>query len=454
MDEVILAGHNLAMLVAADKLARRGCKVALLTDGKPLGGFFGGIQFEGLDFDFGMVMLEGETVPSANAALSSYDPGARYDCARFTAKVQEFVSLHVDRRRVDTPQVLVEGRRFADYIMCNRIEAFGALVTDPPRAAAAQGRKHELHPTRKLQGQAYDGLTYARAAAFNHGPQAQQRMFDPFLEKIAPLQARQLLATYHRAAWMPLYYPETVCAASRGETSSLGEYPFWIPAAGSTGALVAALVRRAKESACVRIDDSRLRAVRPSGDRVRVDFSDGRWMASDRFALGSMPDRTAELLGMAAQDPAGHTSLQLDFFLVRQDGIGYPANVLFVVDPAYKVYRLTDLDACSGRDVEWHRVVLETGTGQGPTDAAYLGEELGRLLALADPACVRHLGQIHARNALFLPSAETLPAAAAHLQALQQAASPALLSGALSGVGAAALHDQVVQGLAIAEAFV
>jgi hypothetical protein len=150
----------------------------------------------------------------------------------------------------------------------------------------------------------------------------------------------------------------------------------------------------------------------------------------------------------------GHqTSLQLDFFLIRQSDIGSPATVLFVVDPAYRAYRLTDLDACAGRDVEFHRVVLETGTGTGPANPLLLAEEVGRLLALADPSSVRHVGQIQARNALLLPSAKTLSAASSHLRALRHAAGAAVLSGALAGVGAASLHDQVVQGLVIAEAF-
>lgn len=453
MDEVILAGNNLALLVAADVLAGRGRKVTLLTDGRPLGGFFAGTKFDGLEFDLGMVMLEGDASGKAEAALSTYDPGVRYDCARFSAQVDQFVASHVERRRVATPQVLVDGRLFADYIMCNRTEAFNALVTAPPVEAAARGSGHSLHPSMKLRGQAYETLTYAQAAAVNHGAQAQQLMFDPFLEKVAHLQAGELLATYHRAAWMPLYYPETVCAASRGEPASLREYSFWIPAAGHTGALVATLVRKAEQNAMVRIDRSRLQAVRPSADRISVELSDGRRLESECTALGGVPERTAELLGMAAQDPIAQTSLQLDFFLVPQESIRRPFTVLFVVDARYRAYRLTDLDACAGRDVGWHRIVLECGTGGGPVDIAHAGDELGRLLDLADPSSARHMGQLQARNALFLPSRETLAASASQLQALRHAAGPALLSGALCGVGAASLHDQVIQGLVIAEAF-
>jgi len=453
MDEVVLAGNNLALLVAADVLAERGRKVALLTDNRPLGGFFSGTQFGGLDFDLGMVMLEGEASAVAAAGLSTYDPAVRYDCARFTPQVARFVDSHVVRRRVATPQILVQGRLFPDYMMCNRTEAFGALVTSPPLEAARHGRAHAFHPGRKLQGRAYETLTYAQAAAFSHGAETQQVMFEPFLQKVANTQAGELLASYHRAAWVPLYYPETVCAASRGQSSLLQEYLFWIPAPGNTSTLVASLLRKIEQHPAVRVDRSRLQAVRPSGARVAAEFPDGRRVDSACFALGGAPERAVELLGIPAQRPVAQTSLQLDFFLVRQRCIGLPLTVLFIVDSQYRAYRLTDLDGSAGRDVEWHRVVMESGTAAGPVEAAVARDELSRLLALTDPAAARHVGQLQARNALFLPSRESLAETMSQLQALRHAAGPALLSGALCGVGVASLHDQVVQGLAIAEAF-
>ena len=58
MDEVLLAGNNLAMLVAVSELARRGRRVRLCSDAKPLGGHFAGMRLQGQGYDIGMVMLE------------------------------------------------------------------------------------------------------------------------------------------------------------------------------------------------------------------------------------------------------------------------------------------------------------------------------------------------------------------------------------------------------------
>ena len=107
MHEALLLGSNLALLTAACALGRKGRRVALLTDGGRLGGYFAGVRIESHDFDLGMVFLERPGGTDSMPDLASYDTSARNDCGRFSAHVAEFVESLVRTRRVHTPQVLV-----------------------------------------------------------------------------------------------------------------------------------------------------------------------------------------------------------------------------------------------------------------------------------------------------------------------------------------------------------
>ena len=90
------------------------------------------------------------------------------------------------------------------------------------------------------------------------------------------------------------------------------------------------------------------------------------------------------------------------------------------------------------------------------TSPAELIAELGRLLELrgagdqgADD--VRVLRTLTARNAIAVPTVDSLAADAAAHDRLVDAWPDAVLTGALLGFGAASMNDQVVQGLAAAQ---
>jgi len=66
------------------------------------------------------------------------------------------------------------------------------------------------------------------------------------------LQQAELSSRYHRAAWLPLYYPETVGAAARAAARSFPPYPFHRPAKGSIASHMLNLLRDVETNpACI-----------------------------------------------------------------------------------------------------------------------------------------------------------------------------------------------------------
>jgi hypothetical protein len=146
--------------------------------------------------------------------------------------------------------------------------------------------------------------------------------------------------------------------------------------------------------------------------------------------------------------------------LVRGAAIAAPVGCLSVVDPEFTTYRVTDQDALAGLDPEWHRVVIEAGPeaaarqAAGEDVAAALVGELCRLLGISAEGTgddVRVLKTLTARNAVAVPTVDSLAADAAEHAALVAAWPSAVLTGALLGFGATSMNDQLVQGLAAAQ---
>jgi hypothetical protein len=455
MDEPLLIGNNMALLVAAAELDRRGRRSILMTDGKPLGGHFAGAQIGGARFDVGMMLLEKLAPSVAHARLDSYDPRRRNDWTRFADRAAVWLDACEPLLRAPTPQSLVEGRYVPDHLIANRLDVFqGSRVQALPRL----DRNDPRHAAHKTTGAAYDRLSYADAARANHGDALQSRFIEPFVRKLTGHGSEVLLARYHRAAWVPLYYPETLSAAMRGDSDGLAEYPFWTNRTGCVGDLVARLCDQVSNSNCVRIVAEPLSS---------THAADGRWcvatptcnIAPDRIALGLTVERARALFGLAPRPAPLAASVVVMFCLVRSEAIRRHTSCLMVVDEEFATYRVTDQDVLADRDPPWHRVVIESSPdsllqlANGQTQEAILLHELRQLLSVVGDDAVQVLKTVTARNALALPTADEVDRCAADHEELASVVPGAQLTGCLLGYGAMSMNDQVIQGLKIAEEF-
>ncbi|SCX38289.1 NAD(P)-binding Rossmann-like domain-containing protein [Klenkia marina] len=462
MPDALLVGANLAALVAAGELAAAGQRVTLLTDGRPPGGHFAGLVVDGVAFDTGMVTLER---PASGAqpvpALSGYDPDRRYDWTRYAAAVDRWQAGRVELRRTPTPQVLVAGRRHPDHLMTDRLDVLAGA--EPP--APLLDRADPRHAADKTTGKAYDELPYREAARANHGPDVQARLVDPFLDSVLGSAAEHLLARHHRSAWLPLYWPATVAAATDHRPTPVPEHAFWTTDSGLVAQVVTGLHAELAAHPLVTLDHGPVRSVRREGDALRV-HTDGAVHDHPAPAVGLPRDRARELLGLPPVPVGSAAPVAVLCCLVRADAVRDPAGCLLVVDPAVVAYRVTDQDAQAGRDRAWRRVTVEAGAaGQRLADsggdlARRLVEDLVGLLGLphADPGAggtghpdVRVLRLLRAPRALAVPTAASVAADRRSRDELLGAG--AVPTGGLLGTGLNSLADQVVQGLALAERF-
>lgn len=460
MHEIILLGNNLAMLVAALELSSRGRKVVLMLDGKSAGGHFSGAQFDGYNFDIGMVLFERAASAAQSSELSEYRPQRRNDSARFTTLTANYLDRYISTVRVPTPQVFAGGRRYADFVVANRLDCFSSLV-DPEIVRGELSDvpvSDALHASRKLVSSAYDSASYEQASLFNHGPTLHSACFEPLCEKILGVSSSTILARYHRLAWLPLYHPETVLKVVSGGQECLAEYPFWSAVGGFSGELTRSLKRSLLESSVEIVEEAVSDMVQDADGRYTVTVQNVEY-SSFRLGLGLTQERARQLLRKPATQAAEGVSVSILFGLVPRRHLVDVVSSLFVLDSEYAVYRVSDQDACAGLDPEWHRLSIEINPvyfarlypeiNVNQQQACILAE-IVRLKVISELGAFKVLRYIQVANALPLPTVTALHDSVQFAAELCDQ-SGLELTGSLLGMGVSSINDQIVQGLKLAE---
>lgn len=457
MKEPLLIGSSFAVLVGAYELARRGMRVNLLTDGKQLGGHFAGMHIDGHDFDIGMVMLEKRLHAGGSPDLRTYDAGMRNDWTRFGSIAARWLDAQDNLRRVPTPTCLVQGSIVPDYLITNRLDVFAGIGVSGPAPLSCDDDCHASHKTTST---AYDTLSYADAARLNHGEALHSRFVEPYIRKSLGVSSNSFLARYHRAAWVPLYYPETLSGALCGE-AALAEYPFWTTHNGFVGQLVKNLLGWLENQSNVTLIDRTVLSLKHEGGQWTAAVDGGKQWGGAQLALGLTPARAHALLGTTPPAHGLSASVTLLFSLVRANAIGRTYGCLMVVDEDYAAYRLTDQDTLAGNNPEWHRVVVEVRTEQLAKQYPRLGaeaaleKELRLLLDIdsEDGKAVQVLKCLNVTNALGLPTAAVVADLRNANENFNEVTKGATLTAGLLGYGVSSFNDQLIQGLKIAVEF-
>lgn len=215
----------------------------------------------------------------------------------------------IEFNEVPTPQMLYKGRLCPDLYIANQLDAV-------PEGNYYKARRAEW----QYDKSAWRDEFHLRAASvMSHGKKFHETFIEPMCRKITGRSSSEIAAKYHRAAWLPLYWPQTLRARKSIPT------PFHYPRAGYAGDI-----------------------------------------------RGKLPqsERAHEIIGGNVADAEG-VQINLAFVLAhpRQN-----FSVAFIVDDS-PIYRVTNQDACAGTVGHgYSRFVVEyRGECNVPTELARLG---------------------------------------------------------------------------------
>lgn len=268
--------------------------------------FFLSVEHFGVKFDRGMQLFEFDAMRSPE---KEQFPLIGEFCREFC----EFV-------RIPAPEVLwmepmpYDGHSYMpDFFISNHTKAFGFSNHNP---------KTSLHPSKKATFS--NEVDYEIVSIINNGGSIHSAA-EAFCRKVCGLPTSQIVAKYHRALWLPLYYPESL--------GTIWDTPFYYPRAGYAGRLAEIIgTGRSGGNSGVRPEN-----IRP----VEINIAHCLATVSRPFSVLFIPElRTKE----RKQSP---------------------------------IYRITDQDHCAGIQAATHRLVVEyRGECDVPADLAVLGIEV------------------------------------------------------------------------------
>ncbi|MTD45419.1 hypothetical protein GKE82_14265 [Conexibacter sp. W3-3-2] len=439
---VTVLGGSVAALVTADALARAGRPVALHLPARGAGGGFVALRRDGRRLELGVRALElgYEDDPAEAPPLAAYDPGFGGHRA-YTPLVRRWVQELVGDRLVPlpAPQLVLDGRRHPDVHFTVDLHGLPALLGPRRTARVARGAAAAIaqHGARGIAPDAHRDLTLASASLANHGTTFHETLIAPLADKFLADGARRTLATWRRKVWMPLFWPATLLEACRPDGpafrpqrrfETVADTPGPEGPDGGPGAVVAALL-------------ARLRAA----DAVRIAPLEGRPAAALRPG-------TVVGLGLRDLDPAyapERARSVLAWLEVPHDG---PVPLVHVADPENPLARVSDSGPGrrDGTRVLCAELRHDTPKERIDADARRGLRDAGLLTAAALTTAPTVM--TGAQPTFDAPTAATRDAHAAALARVRAAHPGVVLVGPATAPGADAFNEQVVAGLAAAEA--
>lgn len=463
---VAIVGNSIAAMIAALELGRRGARVTLLNAGPNWGGHFSSKRIGGYDYDLGMVGFEFtgfHASPTRDTSL--YSPRRRNDVARYCALTKEYVESIIPISASRAPVMIWNNRVCPDVLMGNDLAILNSLSSDVQKTIEKEvssilaDADRSRHASNKVDNPLFLSMSYEEASVANHGSTFHKLFIADFAKKLFEGGAARFAAIYHRCLWMPLYYPETVLAAMGPAPHDIMTL-FHYPAAGRIGALADTLLRKIQESETVTIVKSGVVSIR-KGNTLSIDLSDGSSITVDRLVWGLDISNLLRLSNVGENDLHTHkfkkTTATFGFFAVERCRLKIPFSSLFVGDPRFCTYRISNLSDAGNTDERVARLVVECSSHffkNESVDNARLAAHLsGELLELG---VIDHEAAILEREAYSIPEIMPIPnrddhdffwkaydAASLHLPEVQ-------LIGPASGYLITTLNDQVVQGLKVA----
>ncbi|MFD0930417.1 FAD-binding protein [Methylophilus glucosoxydans] len=462
----VIVGNALAGMVAALELARQGKKVTLVNPGGPLGGYFAGLEIDGVMFDAGLVKFELDGYLSQNSTLASYNPKLRNDVGRFMNIVHAWALQYAPLHQFDMPKMWLQNKAYDDVVLSNSYHTFSQLpfaqqsIQELQQLPAA-----EIHAREKSNGARYHTLDYLTASLANHGKAMHDHIIAPYLMKAQGVTADKMLARYHRVAWLPLFYPETLLASFQGKAVPLQPTVFHYPKQGAVGGICRQVKQQVLSHPNITYVQQAIQTVEKNDGGWRLQLGEGAvsgpiegghlvWTGAPAAllkALGKQPTMVQEI----------KSPIAVLFLRIKKADIRDVYTILHVLDMDKCAYRITNQTACADQQDEDMNIVVEFNQnyfkqlyGENDSDAFIVEKLLAELAAMnmiaadAQPliAAIKRIP-----GGFLVPDQAARDAWEQDQQTVAALHPEIALLAMSSGFFATSLNDQVIQGLYYAE---
>ncbi len=450
----LICGNSVAALVCGERLIAAGEEVLVLSPSNFIGGHFGGIEIDDVHYDIGMNFLEFSAYRNEpDAHIESYDPKIKNDSGRFVSHIRKYIEkeLGVKIVKTATPKMYIEGKWYEDFIISDRFESLTKLHLSLQKRLAEDFRKlktpEELHAANKNSSQAFIEADLEKVSRANHGNVFHEEFIEPLCRKITNLPSKRLMAYYHRLAWLPVFYPETIQSYFSKNPQPVLKVNFYYPASGNSAEPINVLAHRIRRSTALEISPIAVNGIK-FWDSVVITLENGDEIRPENFVWASDWTKLARATGVTTQ-PFNAANITCAFFEIESSDMIEKFSTAFILDSKTPCYRITQFDYCAGKNSETNRICMEFNTDNLSCDNTpeNFFEILVDLKIVRRGVSPKKGNLKHFKRALILPTPKNYQKYE-NLEKLFANKIHANLSiGGAGGFSSTSFNDQIIQGI-------
>lgn len=235
MVKPVVFGDNLASAVFAFERIRAGLDVSIATNGA-ITTKFSGVTFGDFRVDRGMVLIEPERREIAKTGIENYNGEYRSNSIQYLGSVADWFQEAGLQFEVTKVETYFRGQTMMDFFVSDSLEIFGQFTPEEISAVqkeieASRGWfDSENHPKSKNGNSWYASTKYVEVAHRIFGETFFNLVLAPYLYKLFGREYGELVASEHRSAWVPIFYPESLLLGASGRETDIDEKVFIYPA--------------------------------------------------------------------------------------------------------------------------------------------------------------------------------------------------------------------------------
>ena len=470
--DYIIIGSSLASLVAASELSKKEKKIALINPSSHWGGHFSPVQIDGYNFDPGMVLYEFDSFfMNIDSRIDSYNPWLRNDSGRFCKKVEAFVSQYISFHSIQAPKMFFNNVVLDDFLIANNLKSLSFLdlkdiecIKAELEGITSNSASNLLHPSLKLKSELFKKKSYYDVSVANHGVTFHEKFIETYCKKVLNLSSREVIALFHRVAWLPLFYPETLLSYINGENNPDLRIKFSYPDKLCATHLTELIFLEIQKSQNITIFESaHIDELTIKNSSYEVLLNQEKKLFSPNLVWGL---DSSNLIKILTDKPSNFnydkSSIGFIFINIPTCKITSKFSVLNVIDRNFSIYRISNQSECSGEMEIFTRLVIEFNLdffalkyGENLSDEDIKDKILFELfnmnIFLKIDSSDLFFSIKKLKNVLLKPTLENMNNFTNEFNIYCELASDIKLIGPSSGFFASSLNDQIVQGLKISE---
>jgi hypothetical protein len=229
-ESAVIVGNSIASLVSISELKRTQKKIIWIQDGMEVQGIWRGFQYEGRIVDLGMINLELDLRhPDQSQDILTYDQYSINHCAKFVNEISNFVESLTQIKELPDIFIFENGNYYQDHLISNNfsdLKRFQRLTT------RFENISDGFHPKLKYDHgyqKNFIQTSYGDYVSRVYGRELSELLFLNWGRKLIGERINEINTLRHRAAWMPLPYPETIYDAIMNEQTLSKSYKFHYP---------------------------------------------------------------------------------------------------------------------------------------------------------------------------------------------------------------------------------